>query len=103
MKLWEALKIYAETGRQIKPVDQKYYDQDLNWNIANHINSEWEVEPEPKKTVVLYKFACKLRYSIHWEEYDFFSASEEDFRKSHNLSEDYKVKRLDYTATEFEV
>lgn len=100
MKLWEALKIHEETGRQIKPVDQKYYDQYLNWNIANHINSEWMVEPEPKKTVVMYKWAIS-HGGTYWVESSDFYKDEEFIKRSYPTCTN--IKRLDYTATEFEV
>lgn len=106
MRLEEALKIWRETGRKIRPIGfSNYRDPHVEF-IGYYLNSEYEVEPEPKKTVVMYKWAAKNTFSpggVWFENIRFFE-NESDFRKHGNYGENYwAVKRLDYTATEFEV
>lgn len=99
MKLWEALKIHEESGRKIKPDYCTTFQAPNNWDMRNYCYCDWEVEPEKKKTVTMYKFAFTYD-NIHWSCNESFFKDELDFRKNWNPK---KVKRLDYTATEFEV
>lgn len=106
MKLWEALKIYEETGRKIKPYSmdvETFFRAPEYWNLS--VNEDWQVEPEPKKTVVMYQFASTRRDipKFYWHINIGFFENEYEFRERNRLGNIWKVKRLDYTATEFEV
>lgn len=99
MKLEAALKIWRETGRKIRPIGfDSFRDPHVEF-IGYYLNSDYEVEPEPKKTVVMYKWAVIYDNRAIKEGPMFF--------ENENQAKEYfmqkLVKRLDYTATEFEV
>lgn len=105
MKLEEALKIWSETGRLIRPIDKSgsNFQKPDKWVLSERrLNEEWEVESEPKKTVVMYKFAYKHKDDDVWNECTSFYKNERDFLNT-LVAGAYDCKRLDYTATEFEV
>lgn len=75
-------------------------ENDERYNINNSTGVNWEIYEEPKKKVTMYKWAYFNRIDKIWIEVAPFFETEKEFMSY--IEENLVVKRLDYTATEFE-
>lgn len=76
-------------------------DGGSSYDINKTPKDGWKLYEEPKKKVTMYKWAYFNRIDKIWIEVTPFFETEKEFMR-YIWEENLVVKRLDYTATEFE-
>lgn len=97
-KTWDEDEYIYFTGTTFRDEDNNI----VNFGSSDISRDGWEVYKEPKKKVTMYKFAVIENDGDIFESYSFHEDKEGYLSKNPNIDKD-KLKRLDYTATEFEM